>query len=303
MGLKLDKLVQYANDGCTNGIAIGPAISDLISELVLSAVDTSFSREIEGKELDFIGARFKDDYRFLCQSKEDADCIIKILQRQMSLYNLSLNESKTNFYSVPDGLFRPWTLEYIPFSLKKYDEVTYKQFEDSLRGVLKIDETFEGVGVIDKFLSELVNDQNVLKLNFRDGDMVKAVSLLLLLKERRAKAFPQILGIFESIVASDNCSPAIREKIISVVKDILDKKIEDQESEQYDLIWVIYFIKSLNLFEITFPQTPGSQLILSLVNNKCEIFKMMDSGISLFNDVGSSQKSILKHLELFKRTD
>src|SRR5690606_8295749 len=49
----------------TNGIAIGPAISDLISEIVLSSVDTDASKIIDAKNIDFIGVRFKDDYRFL----------------------------------------------------------------------------------------------------------------------------------------------------------------------------------------------------------------------------------------------
>src|SRR5690606_8815535 len=88
LGLKLDKLIQYANDGCTNGIAIGPAISDLISEIVLSTVDTESSKIIDKKGIDFIGVRFKDDYRFLCQSKEDANYIIKTLQKQMAVFNL-----------------------------------------------------------------------------------------------------------------------------------------------------------------------------------------------------------------------
>jgi hypothetical protein len=37
LGNRLDKLFQSANDGCTNGIPIGPAVSDLVAELVVSA--------------------------------------------------------------------------------------------------------------------------------------------------------------------------------------------------------------------------------------------------------------------------
>ncbi len=43
-GNRLDKLFQNANDGCTNGIPIGPAISDLIAEVVLAGVDLALSR-------------------------------------------------------------------------------------------------------------------------------------------------------------------------------------------------------------------------------------------------------------------
>jgi len=118
VGLVLDKLFQYSNDGCTNGIAIGPAISDLIAEVILSAIDTECSKVITAKGIDFIGVRFKDDYRFLCHSKEDAKLIIKTLQKQMALFNLTLNESKSQAIELPEGLFREWTAEYQTFSLR-----------------------------------------------------------------------------------------------------------------------------------------------------------------------------------------
>jgi len=46
MGNRLDKLFQNANDGCTNGLPIGPAVSDLIAEVILSAVDLTISSEL-----------------------------------------------------------------------------------------------------------------------------------------------------------------------------------------------------------------------------------------------------------------
>src|SRR5690606_40387637 len=33
VGNRLDKLFQMANDGCTNGLPIGPAVSDIVSEI------------------------------------------------------------------------------------------------------------------------------------------------------------------------------------------------------------------------------------------------------------------------------
>ena len=87
LGTKLDKLFQRANDGCTNGLAVGPVVSDIVSEIILAAIDRKCSHELDG--LDFLAVRFKDDYKILCHSRNDADRIIKCLQRQMRLYNLS----------------------------------------------------------------------------------------------------------------------------------------------------------------------------------------------------------------------
>jgi hypothetical protein len=50
-GNKLDKLFQNANDGCTNGIPIGPAVSDIIAEIIAAAVDTIFSEGVKKQKI------------------------------------------------------------------------------------------------------------------------------------------------------------------------------------------------------------------------------------------------------------
>lgn len=71
LGNRLDKLFQNANDGCTNGLPIGPVVSDIIAEVILSAVDLSISDELSGKGI--LALRFKDDYRFLLKHKKIAE--------------------------------------------------------------------------------------------------------------------------------------------------------------------------------------------------------------------------------------
>jgi hypothetical protein len=305
LGLKIDRLIQYANDGCTNGIAIGPAISDLISEIVLSSVDTEASKIIDTKNIDFIGVRFKDDYRFLCQSKEDASLIIKTLQKQMALFNLTLNEGKSKIEELPEGLFREWTADYQPFSLRYHKKISYKRFENSLRGTLKVDKKFEGTGVVDRFLSELTTNGNELKFNFKEKDLLKAISLLLLLKEKRNKSFPQILGIIEKIIQKNKGKKRIIAKITSVIENLLNEKLKNIEDNQYDLIWLIYFVKSLDLFAVKFPKRIKSPLIKSLKANRVEFFKPVPAEIKLFETIKKpgKNKELLEHLALFKKTE
>ena len=305
LGLKLDRLLQYANDGCTNGIAIGPAISDLISEIVLSTVDTGVSKIIDAESIDFIGVRFKDDYRFLCQSKEDANFIIKTLQKQMALFNLTLNEGKSKIEELPEGLFREWTADYHPFSLKNHKKISYKRFENSLRGTLKVDKKFEGTGVVDRFLSELTTSNNELKFDFKDRDLLKAISLLLLLKEKRNKSFPQILGIIEKIIELNNDKKMIKVKISSLIENLLNEKLKKIDDNEYDLIWLIYFVKSLDLFPINFPKTIKSPLIKSLKSNNIEFFKPVPKEMKLYETIKmpGKNKELLEHLALFKKTE
>jgi hypothetical protein len=135
LGTKLDKLFQSANDGCTNGIPIGPVVSDLVSEIILAAVDRETSKELKKNRIKFIGARFKDDYRILCNSKTDAQMIIKILQVQLRQFNLYLNEEKSSIKSLPEGLYRIWTLDYHKFSLRNRSKIDFKTFENTLLAV------------------------------------------------------------------------------------------------------------------------------------------------------------------------
>lgn len=305
VGLIIDKLFQYSNDGCTNGIAIGPAISDLIAEIVLSAIDTESSKIIDSKNIEFLGVRFKDDYRFLCHTKQDANLIIKILQKQMALFNLTLNESKCIIEELPEGLFREWTAEYQPYSLKYKKKISYKKFESSIRGTLKVDKRFEGTGVVDRFLSELYTKDNELKFDFKDKDLAKAISLLLMLKERRNKSFPQILGIIEQIIIKNKHKKRTILKISSIVENLLDEKIKHIDDNQYDLIWLIYFVKSLNLFKINYPKIVKSQLIKSLKDNGAEFFKPIPADISIYETIKKPGRNVelLEHLALFKKDD
>jgi len=303
VGLRLDKLFQYSNDGCTNGIAIGPAVSDLISEIILSAIDTECSKIIDAKNIDFLGVRFKDDYRFLCQTKQDASFIIKTLQKQMALFNLTLNESKCRVEELAEGLFREWTAEYQQYSLRYRNKISYKRFENSIRGTLKVDKKFEGTGVVDRFLSELYKKNIKLKFDFKDKDLAKAISLLLMLKERRNKSFPQILGIIEQIIIQNKKKKKSIVKIVSIIENIFDEKLKSISENQYDLIWLIYFIKSLDLFKITLPRNVHSELIKSLKSNRGEFFNPIPSDIKLFKTIKRAEKNIklLEHLALFKK--
>lgn len=305
LGLKLDKLFQSANDGCTNGIAVGPAISDLISEIILSSVDTIISKNINLKDIDFIGVRFKDDYRFLCQSKEDANKIIKILQKELALFNLTLNESKSKIDELPDGLFRDWTLDYQNFELKYKNTINYKKFENSFRGTLKIDKKFEGIGVVDRFLSELTTEENKLKFNFKDKDFLKAISLLLLLVKRRKKSLPQILGIIEKIILDNDGNTLIITNIKSIFEKLLKEKLKAIEDHQYDLVWIIYFVKSMDLFPIILDKTFESKIISSIQSNSFKIYESITSDILLFKKIKKPGENIdlLSHLAIFKKTN
>lgn len=69
VGNRLDKLFQMANDGCTNGLPIGPAVSDIVSEIVASAVDRVLSAELKRNHIECEAVRFRTTTASWCRPK------------------------------------------------------------------------------------------------------------------------------------------------------------------------------------------------------------------------------------------
>lgn len=305
LGLKLDKLCQYANDGCTNGIPIGPAVSDVIAEILLSAVDRDCSEILTQQNLNFVGVRYKDDYRFLCNSREDANKIIKCLQRVMKEYNLFLNENKSDVKELPEGLFREWTAEYQQYSLRYARKIKYHRFEKSLRGTLQVDQNHEGTGVIDRFLSELSTSNFRVKLDMTKRELLKSFSLLLMLKERRPKSFPQILAIIEKLLIDNSQDQEIKDHVNNALKLLIDKYLQNIEEHQYDLLWLAYFVKSHDLFGVNIPKSVNNKFIKSIQSNANELFRGTPSDTKIFTNIKGPGKNpdLMKHLAVFNREE
>lgn len=132
-------------------LQLGPVVSDVVTELLLARVDTLFSKALSSPDR-FLAVRFKDDYRILCQSENDAKSIIKSLQNALREYDLDISEDKTTISRLPDGLFRPWVSKYHAANPKPKEEYTYKQFKEVYLSVVATDRELPGTGIVDRFL-------------------------------------------------------------------------------------------------------------------------------------------------------
>ena len=247
--------------------------------------------------MDFLGVRFKDDYRVLCNDRNDADQVIKVLQRQMRSYNLFLNEGKTTIKELPDGLYRPWILEYQPLSLKSTETISYKVFESTLLAVLNIDKKYPDTGIIDKFLGELTTKDYKLKLALQAKQVLKTLSLLFLLKKRRAKVFPQILAIIELLILQLGQNAEINQKIL----DDVSKHFRDRLDDLYDGLWIYYFLRVHGRDLPVTTELDNNPLFHSIRTNKQEFFNS-EADIVLFKPVDvAGNKSLAEHLDIFPK--
>jgi len=300
IGNRLDKLFQMANDGCTNGLPIGPVVSDIAAEIIASAVDCIFTSEVKRNNISCEVVRFKDDYRILVSSEQDARKLIKILQVALKEYNLELSDEKTTIASLPDGLFRPWVSRYHLVHPKKKQRLSWKQFRELYLAVVEIDRDLPGTGVIDRFLADITNRNGKIKITVGNFNLEKVASMLLMLGTLRIKAFPKIMAILEVIIRKPHQKDLI-EQLVARLESYLCGLLNDEIRNKYIISWIAYFLSSNNFLNLLETRPHFTEIIaeLSMTGNGKLFSNAPD--FKLIEDIKSTRKrvSMFKHLDIF----
>lgn len=129
---EIDSAFQAARRKETNGVAIGPATSNIAAEILLFNIDDA----LRNKKYRFF--RYIDDYTCYTKTREEAESFVHDLSQQLAKYKLSLNMKKTEIRPLPEPDKAPWVLELQTLSrtLSKHmapSEVA--QFVDNITGV------------------------------------------------------------------------------------------------------------------------------------------------------------------------
>ena len=308
LGNKIDRLTQYSNDARTNGISIGSALSDLIAEIILTSIDVKISKQL--KDIDFIAARFKDDYRILCSSEDDAKIVLKAISNELSEYNLRLNENKTSILPLPDGLYRKHDREYFPHSLRKETEISFKTFEHTLLIALDIHRSNPGTSILEKFISELFDSKKRLKVQLstiprkKEIEIKKIISLFLLVKRESEKITCHILSVFEYLyLVNKKEFPELKAYLKNLISSEI--KIASEKGSVFEVVWYIFFSRYIGLGITDFSSLVTNSLVTnndfykSILESKQRIYE--NSGITLFKKPKDCKsESLVKYLDVFK---
>lgn len=293
-GNRIDKLFQSANDECTNGLPIGPVVSDLVAEIVLSAVDLDASSSLPSGVLT---VRFKDDYRILCKSEDEGKKSIKAFQQALREYHLVLNEDKTAITPLPEGIFRKWVSQYHFVRPRKQRGLGFAGFKEWFLGVLEIDRENPNTGVIDRFLADLTDRSYKPLISISKRGIRKIVSLLLSLASRRIRAFPKTLGVVESMMSasSESSTSVINRHLNQVLKALRSS----QDNNRYLISWILYFLKS-NKLPVRVRASLNHPIIKSIQSNRGGLFSTCKD-FKLFRSHAASKKAgnLLRHLDVF----
>ena len=115
---KIDKCVRNIKYMETNGLLIGPHASNLLSEIVLTAVDSKLSKKYK-----YI--RHIDDYTCYVGNYTDAEAFLTDLAKELREYDLTLNIKKTRIVELPTATGEDWInqLNSFPsFHVRTYSE-------------------------------------------------------------------------------------------------------------------------------------------------------------------------------------
>ena len=218
---KIDYYTRALKDNETHGILIGPHTSNLISEIVLTAVDYELQK--------YGFTRHIDDYACYVPSQQEAENFLINLSDALKKYDLSLNHKKTEIIKLPLPLEELWINYLNGFDLpEEINSHFLKRYLDTAIELANRTENISVINYIVKVLSKKVFKQ--LAIDY----YIKTIHHLLLI-------YPYLLPIidkyiFEPLEIDVNT-------IQRIANDVYDdgKKFNRYESLSYAVYFAIKY--------------------------------------------------------------
>jgi hypothetical protein len=181
---QIDKHLRACKRDETQGVAIGPATSNIVAEAILARIDEKLSAQ------GFRFERYIDDYSCHAESEEKAQAFVRALGLEAATYKLQLNIKKTKFTRLPEPVNDSWIVElsrHLPNDAEwsSSDAFRYLDFAVALA------ESHPEASVI-KYAANVVSNA---KVAFMAHDEI--LNYLLMLAFYRPELLPVLSGLIE----------------------------------------------------------------------------------------------------------
>lgn len=113
----IDTSVRNCQERQSIGIPTGPDTSHIISELIACRIDSILQKQFSDIKLK--GCRYYDDYYLYVSTRDEADRVLKGLQRILNDFQLEINESKVRIKEFPFAFEDKFTLIFNQFHFKE----------------------------------------------------------------------------------------------------------------------------------------------------------------------------------------
>jgi len=230
-----DKLDIYARKSKRNetlGIAIGPATSSIIVELILGNIDSYL------KSKGFTFERYIDDYVCHCSTHDESQIFIRELGQRLNHFKLNLNLNKTKVVELPEPISDDWVSELSACLPILFIDENYSRRKYLLPELL----TYLDRAVI---INKRTPDGSVLKYAVKTiaGSISdNAVPSVLEYVINLAWHFPLLLPCLDGLLAHEAVEPKdFSEKLNSII-------VENAKNHRSDgMAWPLYYLKKYNL--------------------------------------------------------
>ncbi|MBF0106228.1 MAG: RNA-directed DNA polymerase [Deltaproteobacteria bacterium] len=154
-GNLLDQCSQKTRDSQTNGLLIGPHSSNIVSEIILTKIDSQLLTKGYEKV-----KRHIDDYEFYAKSFDEAEYFLRDLGLALREYELTLNEKKTKILKLPRPSEENWVNELNRFHFPKDEEIKFATVRSFLDLALNLSQTAGTSAPLNYAIKVLSKDQN-----------------------------------------------------------------------------------------------------------------------------------------------
>jgi len=216
----------------TQGVAIGPATSNIVSEAILAKVDGVLSKK-------YTYYRYIDDYTCYCETYEEGQDFLRELNDELRKFKLSLNLKKTALVELPTPIDSDWIVELstrMPSGSPNMPPKTGKHYNAS-----------EALRFIDYAvqLKKQTPDGSVLKFAVKsviyqlDEHAVQPVLEYLL---NLSRFFPLLLPLLEHLFAHTaiTCGPYARNLNAILIENAVNRRSDG-------MCWALYFLNKHSL--------------------------------------------------------
>lgn len=182
---KIDKHLRACKRNETQGIAIGPAASNILAEAILTRIDENLLSQ------GFKFIRYIDDYCSYSETEERAEAFVRAVERKAEEFKLHLNIKKTQYSDLPQPVSDFWVVElshHLPSEAEwsAFDVFRYLDYAVQLARLYPD-------GSVLKFAANVIS-----KAKIKSMDEVKVLNYMLTLTFHRPELLPTLSNLIEA---------------------------------------------------------------------------------------------------------
>jgi hypothetical protein len=256
-GNALDEDCRKIQDGQTVGIPIGPDTSRIISEIILSSIDS----ELKGQIGYLDGVRVVDDYHLYFKTAADLEKGRATMIRVLKSFELELNQSKEESIPLPEIIDKEWFIAIRDYRFG----IGWERQRDSLITFFDLVVRFSKKYSDDHVFTYAMSKLSFIVFGKRNWKILQSLLLNALLAE------PKILPYVAQNLLSYNLNGHPVDQVL--VRDALEELVthHSELGNDYEIAWAIWLGKEL---KITFSENIGK--ILSKNLNPIVILVVLD---------------------------